>query len=147
MCGPIAPSRAPRSNWRCAARACRSRWSKSPFTNADPKPAFPTSMSNIPEQLRYAASHEWISVQGDIGTVGITDHAQHELSDVVYVDLPKVGAQIAAGAGGAGGGTGENAAGSFFSPARGGGGGGGGVGEKTPVGGKRPPCGGGGVFV
>ncbi len=55
-------------------------------------------MSNIPEQLRYAASHEWISVQGDIGTVGITDHAQHELSDVVYVDLPKVGAQIAAGA-------------------------------------------------
>src|SRR5260221_617365 len=96
MCGPIAPSRAPRSNWRCAARACRSRWSKSPFTNADPKPAFPTSMSNIPEQLRYAASHEWISVQGDIGTVGITDHAQHELSDVVYVDLPKAGAQTAA---------------------------------------------------
>ena len=55
-------------------------------------------MSNIPEQLRYAASHEWISIDGDTGTVGITDHAQHELSDVVYVDLPKVGAKIAAGA-------------------------------------------------
>ena len=55
-------------------------------------------MSNIPEQLRYAASHEWISIDGDIGTVGISDHAQHELSDVVYVDLPKVGAKIAAGA-------------------------------------------------
>jgi glycine cleavage system H protein len=55
-------------------------------------------MSNIPEQLRYAASHEWIKVDGDIGTVGITDHAQHELSDVVYVDLPKVGAKFAAGA-------------------------------------------------
>ena len=55
-------------------------------------------MSNIPEQLRYAASHEWIKVDGDLGTVGITDHAQHELSDVVYVDLPKVGAKIAAGA-------------------------------------------------
>ena len=55
-------------------------------------------MSNIPEQLRYAASHEWIKVEGDTGTVGITDHAQHELSDVVYVDLPKVGAKIAAGA-------------------------------------------------
>jgi len=55
-------------------------------------------MSNIPEQLRYAASHEWIKVEGDIGTVGITDHAQNELSDVVYVDLPKVGAKIAAGA-------------------------------------------------
>ena len=55
-------------------------------------------MSNIPEQLRYAASHEWIKVDGDTGTVGISDHAQHELSDVVYVDLPKVGAKIAAGA-------------------------------------------------
>jgi glycine cleavage system H protein len=55
-------------------------------------------MSNIPEQLRYAASHEWIKVDGDIGTVGITDHAQSELSDVVYVDLPKVGAKFAAGA-------------------------------------------------
>ena len=55
-------------------------------------------MSNIPEQLRYAISHEWIKVDGDTGTVGISDHAQHELSDVVYVDLPKVGAKIAAGA-------------------------------------------------
>jgi len=55
-------------------------------------------MSTIPEQLRYAASHEWIKIDGDTGTVGITDHAQHELSDVVYVDLPKVGAKIAAGA-------------------------------------------------
>jgi glycine cleavage system H protein len=55
-------------------------------------------MSNIPEQLRYAASHEWIKLDGDIGTVGITDHAQSELSDVVYVDLPKVGAKFTAGA-------------------------------------------------
>jgi glycine cleavage system H protein len=54
-------------------------------------------MSNIPEKLRYAASHEWIKVEGDSGTVGITDHAQNELSDIVYVDLPKVGAKIAAG--------------------------------------------------
>ena len=55
-------------------------------------------MSNIPDQLRYATSHEWIKVDGGTATVGITDHAQHELSDVVYVDLPKVGAQAAAGA-------------------------------------------------
>ena len=55
-------------------------------------------MSNIPEQLRYATSHEWIKVEGDTGTVGISDHAQQELSDVVYVDLPKVGATVAAGA-------------------------------------------------
>jgi glycine cleavage system H protein len=54
-------------------------------------------MSNIPDQLRYAASHEWIKVEGDMGTVGITDHAQHELSDVVYVDLPKIGTRTAAG--------------------------------------------------
>ncbi|MCE0522128.1 MAG: glycine cleavage system protein GcvH [Methylacidiphilales bacterium] len=54
-------------------------------------------MSNIPEQLRYAATHEWIKVEGEIGTVGISDHAQTELSDVVYVDLPKVGAKAAAG--------------------------------------------------
>ena len=54
-------------------------------------------MSIIPEQLRYAASHEWIKTEGAIGTVGITDHAQQELSDVVYVDLPKVGAQLVAG--------------------------------------------------
>jgi glycine cleavage system H protein len=54
-------------------------------------------MSNIPDQLRYAASHEWISIEGGIGTVGITDHAQQELSDVVYVDLPKIGAQATAG--------------------------------------------------
>jgi glycine cleavage system H protein len=55
-------------------------------------------MSNIPEQLRYATSHEWISIDGDTGTVGISDHAQQELSDVVYVDLPKVGVKFAAGA-------------------------------------------------
>jgi glycine cleavage system H protein len=55
-------------------------------------------MSTIPDQLRYAASHEWIKVEGDTGTVGITDHAQQELSDVVYVDLPKLGGQVTAGA-------------------------------------------------
>ena len=54
-------------------------------------------MSTIPDNLRYVASHEWIKVEGDTGTVGITDHAQHELSDVVYVDLPKLGTRVAAG--------------------------------------------------
>jgi glycine cleavage system H protein len=55
-------------------------------------------MSQIPDSLRYAASHEWIRVDDDLGTVGITDHAQNALSDVVFVDLPKVGAQATAGA-------------------------------------------------
>ncbi|MCA1817426.1 MAG: glycine cleavage system protein GcvH [Acidobacteria bacterium] len=48
-------------------------------------------MANIPEDLHYSKDHEWIKVEGDIGTVGITDHAQHSLGDVVYVELPKVG--------------------------------------------------------
>jgi glycine cleavage system H protein len=48
-------------------------------------------MANIPENLQYSKDHEWISVEGDTGTIGITDHAQHSLGDVVYVELPKVG--------------------------------------------------------
>ena len=49
---------------------------------------------NVPDDLKYAESHEWIRVEGDIGTVGVTDHAQHELSDVVFVELPAVGASF-----------------------------------------------------
>ncbi len=45
-----------------------------------------------PENFRYTKEHEWVLVEGDTGTVGITDHAQEELGDIVYVDLPKVGA-------------------------------------------------------
>ena len=44
-----------------------------------------------PDNFRYTKEHEWVSVEGDIGTIGITDHAQHELGDIVYVELPKVG--------------------------------------------------------
>lgn len=50
-----------------------------------------------PENLRYRESHEWVRVDGDRATIGITDHAQHELGDVVYLDLPKVGRAIGAG--------------------------------------------------
>lgn len=49
-----------------------------------------------PSDYRYTKEHEWIKVTGDIGTVGITDYAQHELGDVVFVELPKVGAKFAA---------------------------------------------------
>ena len=51
---------------------------------------------NVPADLLYAQSHEWLRVSGDEGTVGITDHAQHELTDVVFVELPKVGAHVEA---------------------------------------------------
>jgi glycine cleavage system H protein len=53
-------------------------------------------MANVPEDLHYSKDHEWIRVEGDIGTIGITDHAQHSLGDVVYVELPKVGETFSA---------------------------------------------------
>ena len=52
-------------------------------------------MSN-PTDLRYTASHEWVRVDGDVATVGITHHAQDALGDVVYVDLPEVGDDVTA---------------------------------------------------
>ncbi|NDJ33143.1 MAG: glycine cleavage system protein GcvH [Chloroflexi bacterium] len=52
---------------------------------------------NVPDDLRYAESDEWIKVEGDEATVGITDYAQDHLSDVVYVELPDVGATFAKG--------------------------------------------------
>ncbi|HXT39858.1 MAG TPA: glycine cleavage system protein GcvH [Candidatus Angelobacter sp.] len=54
-------------------------------------------MTNIPSDLKYAKSHEWVRVAGDTGVVGITDHAQHELTDVVFVELPAVGRHVKAG--------------------------------------------------
>jgi glycine cleavage system H protein len=45
-----------------------------------------------PQNFRYTKEHEWVNVEGDTGIIGITDHAQQELGDIVYVDLPKVGA-------------------------------------------------------
>jgi glycine cleavage system H protein len=50
-----------------------------------------------PENFRYTKQHEWVSVEGDIGTVGITDHAQHELGDIVYVELPRTGSPVTQG--------------------------------------------------
>jgi glycine cleavage system H protein len=54
-------------------------------------------MSNIPSDLKYTKSHEWVRVSGDTATVGITDHAQHELTDIVFVELPDVGRKVKAG--------------------------------------------------
>lgn len=50
-----------------------------------------------PENYRYTKEHEWVRVDGDSGWIGITDHAQEELGDIVYVDLPKVGAKLEQG--------------------------------------------------
>jgi glycine cleavage system H protein len=50
----------------------------------------------VPEDLKYAETHEWVRIDKTIGTVGITDHAQAELTDIVFVELPKVGAKVTA---------------------------------------------------
>lgn len=54
-------------------------------------------MSKVLENLRYADSHEWVKIEGDIATVGITDYAQHALGNIVYVDMPEVGDDVTAG--------------------------------------------------
>jgi len=54
-------------------------------------------MTNVPADLKYAKTHEWVRVQADTATVGITDHAQHELTDIVFVELPAVGRRIKPG--------------------------------------------------
>lgn len=48
-------------------------------------------MTNYPQDFKYTKQHEWVHVEGDQATIGITDHAQHELGDIVFVELPKVG--------------------------------------------------------
>jgi len=53
--------------------------------------------SKVPADLKYAKSHEWVRVNGDTAVVGITDHAQHELTDVVFAELPAVGRKVKAG--------------------------------------------------
>jgi glycine cleavage system H protein len=54
-------------------------------------------MTMYPDNFRYTKEHEWVSVEGDTATVGITDHAQAELGDIVYVDLPRVGTTMTQG--------------------------------------------------
>lgn len=54
-------------------------------------------MSNTPKELRYASTHEWVRVEGDIAVIGITDHAQDAMGDLVYVEVPEVGDDLAAG--------------------------------------------------
>ena len=54
-------------------------------------------MSDVPTDLRYASSHEWVNVEGDTATIGISDHAQEELTELVFIELPEVGSQLTAG--------------------------------------------------
>jgi glycine cleavage system H protein len=52
---------------------------------------------SVPEELQYTKSHEWVRTEGDTATIGITDHAQDELGDIVFVELPEEGATFEAG--------------------------------------------------
>jgi glycine cleavage system H protein len=54
-------------------------------------------MSNVPADLKYVESHEWVKVDGDVVTIGVTDFAQSELGDVVFVELPEVGRMLQVG--------------------------------------------------
>ena len=54
-------------------------------------------MSKVPENLKYSKSHEWVRMNGSKATVGISDHAQHELTDIVFVELPPIGKTVTAG--------------------------------------------------
>ncbi len=54
-------------------------------------------MTTYPEHFVYTKEHEWVNAAGDLATIGITFHAQHELGDIVYVDLPKIGAHVEQG--------------------------------------------------
>src|SRR6185503_10353649 len=53
--------------------------------------------SNVPADLKYAKSHEWVRAAGGVATIGISDHAQHELTEVVFVELPELGKKVKAG--------------------------------------------------
>jgi glycine cleavage system H protein len=53
--------------------------------------------ANVPANLKYAKSHEWVRVEGEFAVVGISDHAQHELTDVVFAEVPAVGRKVKAG--------------------------------------------------
>jgi glycine cleavage system H protein len=54
-------------------------------------------MSLVPDGLKYTKDHEWAKIEGAVATVGVTDHAQRELGDIVFVELPKVGASVQSG--------------------------------------------------
>ncbi|MBI5582715.1 MAG: glycine cleavage system protein GcvH [Deltaproteobacteria bacterium] len=52
------------------------------------------TQTSIPEELRYSSEHEWVKIEGDLARVGITDHAQQQLGDITYVELPEIGRPV-----------------------------------------------------
>src|SRR3546814_3959349 len=86
------PPRAPRSLSKCAASGSTRGSCPCPSCNTA------TTAEEPPHMTRYfTEDHEWIEVEGDIGTVGITDYAQGQLGEITFVDLPEVGANVSKG--------------------------------------------------
>src|SRR5581483_9604715 len=85
MCRPSSPPTARACLPKSAASDCRSR--------SAPHLSFPipTSAEGNPMPVLYTSDHEWLNIEGDVATIGITDYAQSQLGDVVFVELPKVG--------------------------------------------------------
>ena len=54
-------------------------------------------MSNVPSELKFLSTHEWVEVNGDVAKIGVSDHAQELLGDLVFVELPEVGSSVSAG--------------------------------------------------
>jgi glycine cleavage system H protein len=54
-------------------------------------------MSNVPSELKFLSTHEWVEINGDVATIGVSDHAQELLGDLVFVELPEVGSSVSAG--------------------------------------------------
>ena len=54
-------------------------------------------MSNVPSELKFLSTHEWVEVDDDVATIGVSDHAQELLGDLVFVELPEVGSSVSAG--------------------------------------------------
>ncbi|KAK2434318.1 NAD-dependent glutamate dehydrogenase [Trifolium repens] len=78
--------------------ACRQLWASRAASYLRIS-VFHRTFSNVLNNLKYADSHEWVKVDGNSATIGITDHAQDHLGDVVYVELPEVGAAVTQGDG------------------------------------------------
>src|ERR1041385_8784011 len=76
------------------SRSIGKRFDEAPLSAYNPANDY---MSKIPADLKYAKTHEWVRVAGNIASIGITDHAQHELTDIVFVELPEKGRTLKAG--------------------------------------------------
>src|SRR5689334_3858746 len=95
--GPRSPSSSATSLCRPGSCLCPSCPTATPGSRQDRRPDHPSHRGAAMSDTRYTKDHEYIRIEGDVGTIGITDYAQGQLGDVVFVELPQVGKSIAKG--------------------------------------------------